>query len=52
MIITLICILFSNSLNFDGLTLSGLFQWYQHHPFLFLFALGEVFQYTVNVSRK
>lgn len=52
MIITLLCILISKTLNFDGLTLSILFEWYCRHPFLFIFAISECFQYTVNVSRK
>lgn len=49
MILTFICIIFS-SLQFDGLTLPILFQWYCNHPFLFMLALGEIFSYTVNIK--
>lgn len=51
MFITLLCIMFSNSLNFDGLTLPILFQWFCNHPFLFMFAIGEIFQYTVKIKK-
>jgi hypothetical protein len=50
MILTLLCVIFSHTLNFDGLTLPILFQWYCNHPFLFMLALGEIFSYTVNVK--
>ena len=46
MFITLLCILFSNNLNFDNLTLTSLFNWYVNHPFLFMYAFSE----TVRLS--
>ena len=42
MLTTLLCILFSDTLNFDGLTLQSLFQWYNNHPFLFMLVVAEV----------
>ena len=51
MIITLLCILFSKNLSFNGLTLPILFEWYCNHPFLFMFVMGEIFQYTVNIKK-
>lgn len=51
MIVTLLCIAFSQTLNFEGLTLSILFDWYCNHPFLFLLALGEMLYTNVTVRR-
>lgn len=52
MIITLLCLLFSNTLNFDGLTLQSLFQWYSNHPFLFMMATSELVSVSVNVKAR
>ena len=41
MIITLLCIIFSNDLSFSNLTLQALFQWYCNHPFLFILAFMD-----------
>lgn len=53
MIVTLLCILFSNNLNFDGLTLQTLFEWYCNHPILFMLAVCEftgLLRFTLNVK--
>ena len=52
MIITLLCIAFSQTLNFEGLTLPILFDWYCNHPFLFLLAVGETLCTNVSVRSK
>ncbi len=40
--ITLLCILFYSDLNFEGLTMSYIFDWYCHHPFWAMFAITEI----------
>jgi len=53
MIVTLLCIMFSKILNFDGLTLQTLFEWYCNHPILFMLAMCEctgMIKFTLNVN--
>lgn len=52
MLVVLLCIAFSSTLNFDGLTVSVLWQWFQGHPFLLMMALGEVFSYNINIHHN
>ena len=52
MFITLLCVMFSSTLNFDNLTIQSLFDWYCQHPFLLMFAISEIFTMTINVKRK
>ena len=42
MVVTMICIVFSDSLHLSNLTLPILFDWYSNHPFLFMLALSEI----------
>ena len=43
MFIALLCVIFAKDLSFSGLTLPVLFTWFCNHPFLFIFALSEIF---------
>lgn len=52
MFTTLLCIMFSSTLNFDNLTIQTLFEWYCQHPFLLMFAISEILTMTVNVNKK
>ena len=55
MIVTLLCIAFSSILNFDGLTLQTLFEWYCNHPFLFILFIWEyagLIKFNFNVNTK
>lgn len=53
----LLCITFSKTLTFAGLTLPTLFTWFCHHPFLFIIMLNEIFAtsnsfITFNVNKR
>lgn len=52
MIIVLLCIMFSSTLNFHGLTLVSLALWFNVHPFLAMFAIGEVFSSTNYITNN
>lgn len=47
MITLLLCILFSNTLQFNGLTLVKLLNWFNGHPFLAIFVLIEILSGTL-----
>lgn len=42
MTILLICIAFSKTLTFGGLTLTGLMEWMNYHPFIFFIMVIEM----------
>lgn len=46
MFITILCVLCSQALDFDHLTLPILFNWYCGHPFLFMFMICELASYA------
>jgi hypothetical protein len=53
MIVILFCVAFSSCLNFDGLTLQTLFEWFLNHPILFLLAIWEyagVIRFNFNIK--
>lgn len=52
MIITLLCIIFSNSLSLNGLTLPVLFDWYCNHPFLFMLAVSETVSFFISTTKS
>ena len=52
MFITLLCIMFSKSLTFIGLTLQVLFEFYLRHPFLFMMALSNTVQPFIKINSK
>ena len=51
MFLTLLAIMLYSDLNFDGLTISSLLDWYCQHPFWAMFLIGEIigsFKITVK----
>lgn len=44
--------MFSSTLNFHGLTLVSLALWFNVHPFLAMFAIGEVFSSTNYITNN
>lgn len=53
MIVILLCVAFSSILNFDGLTLQTLFEWFSNHPILFLLTIYEflgVIRFNFNIK--
>ena len=52
MFITLLCIIFSETLKFDGLTVIKLWEWFNLHPFLFMLALSEIIAEFISSSKR
>ena len=52
MFTTLLCILFSTTLNFENLTLATLCDWYCEHPFLLMFAISEILSSSISINYK
>jgi hypothetical protein len=52
MFIVLLCIAFSSTLNFQGLTLISLVTWFNIHPFLALMAISELFTVTNKITNS
>lgn len=52
MIITLLCIIFNETLNLDGLTVIKLWEWFNLHPFLFMLALSEIMAEFISSSKR
>lgn len=50
--ITLLCILFYSDLNFEGLTISYIFEWYGNHPFWAMFAITEIVSDIIKLCIK
>lgn len=50
MILLLIYIMFSSTLTLDS-TVIEMANWFNHHPFLLLLMLGEVFTVTVSIKK-
>ena len=46
MIVTMICIVFSDSLHLSNLTLPILFDWYLNHPFLSILVIIELISFS------
>lgn len=46
MIVTMICIVFSDSLHLSNLTLPILFDWYSNHPFLSILVIIELIAFS------
>ena len=49
MLTVLLCILFSKTLSFQGLTVAILLSWFNLHPFLAMLAVGELITSSVRV---
>ena len=52
MFILLLIIAFESNLRFNGLTVNGLFHYFNLHPFLAMFVLSEMFSYSVTVNHN
>ena len=53
MFLTLLAIMLYSDLNFDGLTISSLLDWYCQHPFWAMLAMGEIIRgLRVTVNNK
>lgn len=52
MFIILLCCIFSHSLSLHNLSLQTLFIWFNYHPFLFILAIAEIFEYNITIKEK
>jgi hypothetical protein len=51
MIILLLCIFFSKTLSFGGLTFISILEWFNYHPFLAILLIAEIASYA-KTSKK
>ena len=53
MFLTILAIILYSDLNFDGLTITNLLDWYCQHPFWAMLAIGEIIRgLKITVNNK